>query len=482
MALLNLNLDRVAAAPALIGRYAQVFFAAWKERKRLAPVERNALERQFLPAALEIIETPSAALPRAVMWTIIVAACLSLLWSFLGRIDLVAVAHGKIISADKAKTIQAPETAIVKAIKVRDGQKIKAGDVLVELEVAGTATASETQRLLEGLQSAKLEMARYESLALNASGANVQAAWFAPPGSPTKSAEAERRLMHSQYQEHRTRLASMAAELVRREAELSSATELVAKLVATAPIVKKRADDYKDLLKQNYVSQHGWLEREQARLEQDQDLAFQQSRVNELKAAIQEARVRKTMAISEFERAALANKLDAEKRASQLEQELAKARTRQMQQVLIAPVDGTVQQLNIHTIGGVVQPTQALMVIAPTEYQTEVEAFIENKDVGFIREGQAAEVKVETFPFTKYGTLQGVVSIVSQDGVPDEKRGLLFQARVKLKQNSLNIDGKTVSLSPGMNVTAEISTGQRRVIDYFLDTVKKTVNEGLRER
>jgi hemolysin D len=145
-------------------------------------------------------------------------------------------------------------------------------------------------------------------------------------------------------------------------------------------------------------------------------------------------------------------------------------------------VDGTVQQLNIHTIGGVVQPAQALMVIAPTDYQSEVEAFIENKDVGFVREGQTVEVKVETFPFTKYGTLQGVVSIVSQDAVPDEKRGLLFQARVKLKQNTLDIDGKKIAMSPGMNVTAEISTGKRRVIDYFLDTVKKTVNEGLRER
>jgi hemolysin D len=475
-------MNRIAALPALLGRYSQVFFAAWKERKTLAPSERNALERQFLPAALEIIETPSPALPRAVLWTIIVAACLALLWSFLGRIDLVAVAQGKIISADKAKTIQAPETAVVKAIKVRDGQKIKAGDVLVELEVAGTATAAETQRLLEGLQAAKLEVARQESLARSANGASLQAVWTAPLASPPKAVEAERRLMESQYQEHRTRLASMEAEMVRREAELKSATELVTKLVATAPIAKKRADDYKDLLKQNYVSQHGWLEREQVRLEQDQDLAFQQSRVNELKAAIGEARARKAMATSEFERTALSNKLDAEKRAAQLQQELAKAQTRQRQQALTAPVDGTVQQLSIHTIGGVVQPAQALMVIAPTDYQSEVEAFIENKDVGFVREGQTVEVKVETFPFTKYGTLQGVVSIVSQDAVPDEKRGLLFQARVKLKQNSLDIEGKKIAMTPGMNVTAEISTGKRRVIDYFLDTVKKTVNEGLRER
>jgi hemolysin D len=269
MAAFNFGLGALVAFPALLGRYGQVLAAAWKERQSLAPSEHNTLERQFLPAALEIIETPSPALPRVVMWTIVVAACLALLWSFIGRIDLVAVAQGKVISADKAKTIQAPETAVVKAIKVRDGQKIKAGDVLVELEVAGTATAAETQRLLEGLQAAKLEMARQEGLARSAPGAGLQANWSAPTGSPGKMAEAERRLMQSQYQEHRTRLASMEAEMVRREAELKSASELVSKLVATAPIAKKRADDYKDLLKQNYVSQHGWLEREQARLEQD---------------------------------------------------------------------------------------------------------------------------------------------------------------------------------------------------------------------
>ena len=204
--------------------------------------------------------------------------------------------------------------------------------------------------------------------------------------------------------------------------------------------------------------------------------------MRELKAGIDEVRSRRESQIAEFERTAVNAKVDADKRAILLEQELVKNQTREKQQVLISPVDGTVQQLAVHTIGGVVTPAQALMVITPSEYDAEVEAVLENKDVGFVKVGQHAEVKVETFPFTRYGTLPGIVSYVSQDAAPDEKRGLLFQARVKLERASLRVDERDVALTPGMAVTAEISTGRRRVIDFFLDPVRKVANEGLRER
>jgi hemolysin D len=466
-------------------RHLQVLKASWRERHALVPAPRLALEKQFLPEALEILETPAPALARAVIWTIIVAASMGLAWAYFGKLDQVAVATGKVISAGRAKSIQAAETAVVKTIKVRDGQLVSAGEVLLELEVAGTATAAETLRLNQALAAARLEVSRNEALARNAKATSTPASLvLASPGTQASSAqvEAERRLMQSQYQEHRARLAGMAEEYSRREAELKSASELVAKLAATVPIAKKRAEDYKDLLKQNYVSQHGWLEREQARLEQEQDLAYQQSRANELLAALKETNSRRAIIVSEFERTALGNKLEAEKRAEQLQQELTKARTRQSQQVLTSPVAGMVQQLSTHTLGGVVQAAQTLMIIAPSDFEPEVEALIENKDVGFVRQGQTVKVKVETFPFTKYGTLAGVVTMVSQDAVPDEKRGLLFQARVKLNQHSLPVEGKLIAMQPGMNVTAEIATGKRRVLDYFLDAVRKAMDEGLRER
>ena len=140
------------------------------------------------------------------------------------------------------------------------------------------------------------------------------------------------------------------------------------------------------------------------------------------------------------------------------------------------------QQLAVHTVGGVVTAGQALLVLAPADDQTEVEAVLENKDVGFVKVGQRAEVKVETFPFTRYGTVAGTVSFVSNDAVDDEKRGPIFQARVKLDRATLKVDEREVTLTPGMAVSAEISTGKRRAIDFFLDPIRKTVSEGLRER
>jgi hemolysin D len=466
--------------PELLARYARVFAAAWKARRELSAAARTPLERQFLPAALEIMETPAPALARAVLWTIVAALVAALVWSLIGKIDLIAVAQGRVIAAGKAKVIQPAETAVVKRILVADGQTVKAGEVLIELEAAATATAAETARTREALTAARLESARYDALAGAASGAAP--ALRAPAGVPAGLAAAESRAMHSQYQEHRARLAAIDAEIHKRGAELASARELVAKLAQTVPIAQRRAQDYKNLMSQNFVSEHGYLEREQARIEQERDLAYQEARGRELAAAIEEARKRRASMVAEFERTVVNAKVDADKRAALLEQELVKARTREQQQTLVAPVDGTVQQLAVNTVGGVVTPAQTLLVVAPSDYQAEVEAILENKDVGFVKVGQRAEVKVETFPFTRYGTLTGTVSFVSQDAVPDEKRGLVFQARVKLDRGTLQVDDRAVTLTPGMAVSAEISTGRRRVIEFFLDPIRKTVSEGLRER
>jgi hemolysin D len=263
---------------------------------------------------------------------------------------------------------------------------------------------------------------------------------------------------------------------------VASVKELAAKLAETLPIAQRRAQDYKNLVEQKFLSQHLYLEREQVRIEQERDLAFQQARVRELGAAIEEARRRRDSMVAEFERAAVNAKVDADKRAALLEQELVKAQTRERQQILLAPVDGTVQQLSVHTVGGVVTPAQPLMVIAPSDYHAEVEAVLENKDVGFVKVGQRAEVKIETFPFTRYGTIPGTVSFVSQDAVPDEKRGLVFQARVKLDRPTIRVEEREVILSPGMAVSAEIATSRRRAIEFFLDPIRKVTSEGLRER
>src|SRR6185503_18450591 len=248
------------------------------------------------------------------------------------------------------------------------------------------------------------------------------------------------------------------------------------------PIIQSRLDIRKTLTEKELGSKLTYFETLQQLVEQQEELAVQKSRLKEAEAAVAAVRETRSQATAEYRRSLSEERAKAEQKANGLAQDLIKAEQKIRLQLLTAPVDGTVQQLAVHTVGGVVTPAQALMVIAPSDYQAEVEATLENKDVGFVKVGQRAEVKVETFPFTRYGTLGGTVSFVSNDAVNDEKRGPIFQARVKLDTAKIRVDERDVTLTPGMAVSAEISTGTRRVIEFFLDPIRKTTSEGLRER
>lgn len=256
----------------------------------------------------------------------------------------------------------------------------------------------------------------------------------------------------------------------------------IAKVEQTLPMTRQRAKDYKDLVAQQFASQHGFMEREQARVELEADLVSLRSKLKEVEAAIVETHSQLTELHAQTRRDAADRAMQAQLRAKSLEQELAKTDARGRQTRLTAPVDGTVQQLAVHTLGGVVTPAQSLMVIVPKGDALEVEAMIDNKDAGFVRAGQQARVKVETFQYTKYGTLDAEIASVSNDAIVDDKRGLLYSTRIRLKQSELNVDGARVPLSPGMAVTAEVKTGTRRPIEYFLSPLMQTADESLRER
>jgi hemolysin D len=248
------------------------------------------------------------------------------------------------------------------------------------------------------------------------------------------------------------------------------------------PIFRARAEDYKKLQQESFISRHGWLEKEQAYIEATRDLAAQEAKRREINASLLEGRRQRSALMAETRRATLDRLHQAEQKAGALAQDQIKAKNHESLMHLTAPVAGTVQQLAVHTVGGVVTPAQALLVVVPGGNPLEVEAFVENKDIGFVHAGQVAEVKVETFPFTKYGTLHGTVTQVSSDAIQDEKRGLIYAARVKLERPTLKVDGRTVNLSPGMAVTAEIKTGKRRVIEYFLSPLLQYGDESLWER
>ena len=460
-------------------RYVAIFKHVWAEREKLDSPIRKGHEAEFLPAALELQETPVSPAPRIVMWLLIAFVVIAVIWSIFGRIDVVATAQGKIIPSGGSKIIQPMETATVKAIHVRDGQHVKAGDVLVELDA--TTAAADVMRIGNDHLTTRLQAERSRAM-LASIETNKHPALPPLADVPANRRAHEQIILDGQYSEYQAKLASLDANIARREAELRSTQEVVRKLEQTVPIARQRAQDYKNLVDKNFVSNHGYLEKEQLRIEQEADLATQRSRIKELTAALNEGRSQRIALVAETRRITLDTLNEAEQKTTGNSQELVKAETRDKLMRLIAPVDGTVQQLAIHTVGGVVTPAQALMVVVPQDNTLEVEAFLENKDIGFVNAGQDAAVKVETFPFTKYGTIESKVIHVSNDAIQDEKRGLIYSTRVRLARATIAVEDKLINLTPGMAVTVEVKTASRRVIEYFLSPLMQYKDESLRER
>lgn len=470
---------RLQALADLLRRYAAALSHAWRHRAQMEPVERLPHEAQFLPAALSLQETPVSPAPRAAMWLLMVFALIALLWASFGRIDVVATAQGRVVPNDRTKTIQPFETATVKHILVSDGQQVKAGDMLIELDA--TTVQADKDRVQGDLAAARLQVARSQAMLL-VIDKGVEPALERPDQVTDAQFIEAKHLLSGQVSEYFARLTRIAAEVARREAELGSTQELVRKLEQTAPIAEQKARSFRILADQKFVSKHSYLEQEQVRIEQEADLATQRSRLKEIAAALLEVKGQRQELIAQTRHVALDSITDGQQKCAALEQEYLKAASRGKLMQLTSPVDGTVQQLAVHTIGGVVTPAQPLMVIVPRDNPLEVEAFIENKDIGFVKPAQEAEVKVETFQYTKYGTIHAKVISVSHDAINDEKRGLIYSTRVKMAKSTILVDGTQVNLSPGMAVSVEIKTGKRRVIEYFLSPLIQHTSESLRER
>lgn len=429
-------------------------------------------ETAFLPAALEIQETPPRPAGRAIIWIIVVFFVVTIVWASVGHVDIVAVAQGRIIPSGHSKVIQPLEIGTVSAIHVRDGQAVQAGDVLMELDAS--SAGADVARLEQELHMAEAELYRFSTLAR----------WAEDPATedrPMPGAAVDHLLL-SQWREFQQRLTVLQRERDRQIAEQGSAQRQVDKLRNILPIVTSRAVDQKSLADQKLLPKQQYLETEQARLETYHDLQTHKGRVAELQVAVQELDARVAYTQSEFLRQAQERREEARRRVSGARQELVKAKARQKAQTIIAPVSGVVQQLAIHSVGAIVTPAQELMILVPAGETLEVEAMLENKDIGFVKVGQATEVKVDAFPFTKYGSISGQIVDLSNDAIPDETRGLVYKARVRLADSGLMVNGERVALSAGMAVNIEAKTGVRSLIEYFLSPLLRYRDESIKER
>ena len=461
--------------------------------------DRHGEELAFLPAALEIVETPPSPIGRAIAATIALLFCVALAWSWWGTVDIVASAAGKIVPNGRTKVIQPFETGVVRAIHVQDGQAVKAGDVLVELDP--TVNAAERDHLQNDLLAEQLNVARMRA-ALGA-GDDHAADFVAPAGADPILVSTQRQLLLNQVTEHRAKIAALARQQAQKEAEQATTGATIHKLEAMIPVVQQRVDIRKTLMERELSSKITYYEILQLLVEQQEELRVQNSHLREAEAAVAAIRETRGQAVAEYRRSLSDELTKAEQKVSGLIQDLIKAERKTTLQRLAAPVDGVVQQLAIHTVGGVVTPAQALLVIVPSDSRLEIEAMVSNRDIGFVHAGQQAEIKIDTFNFTRYGLLHGDVLNVSQDAIirdqPQDRTGnrrlgaqndssepkgqeLNYSARISLDRTKMQVDDRMVDLSPGMAVTVEIKTGSRTILNYLLSPLLRYQQEVLHER
>ncbi|OGK77849.1 MAG: hypothetical protein A2X52_10095 [Candidatus Rokubacteria bacterium GWC2_70_16] len=430
-------------------------------------------DREFLPALLEIQDSPPSPLGVALGTVILALVAATAAWAYLGSLDVVAVARGRIIAAGHSKLIQPLESGLIRAIRVADGAVVRKGQLLVELDP--TASGADEARLGIEEMSARLHVARLRALLAG------EASFEAPPGAEAGLVALQRQLLSDQRQEQERRLEAAALAIQQRVSAVEGARANVERLEALVVMQTERARAYRTLLEREYVARMQYLEVEERRVDRVQELAMERQRLDRERAALGEAEKQSEVLESEFRRARLGELTEWEARAAALSQEVLKAARRRAVQRLVSPVDGVVQQLAVHTVGGVVTPGQQLMVVVPREARIEVEAWLENKDIGFVRPGQPVEIKVETFPFTRYGTVPGQVTSLSGDAVSVERLGLVYAARVSLERSVLRVDDRDVALAPGMAVTVEILIGRRRALDFFLSPLLRRTHEAFRE-
>jgi hemolysin D len=467
---------------------------------RRSPAHRRAAELEFLPAALEIMETPASPAGRLMMSVIVLLVMVAVAWACIGKLDIIAVANGRLIPAGNVKMIQPFEIGVVKRIAITEGDHVRAGDVLVELDP--TMTEADIGKIARDLMQARLDAAR-----LSAQLADDESAFIVPSGADPELVDAQRRQLRTELAHHRAKLDGIDQQIKAKTSERDEAKANVQKIDATLPLLQEKVSMYKQLADQKLTSKVNLIESERQLFEAIHTRVATEHHVEGAVAQIAALMHQWKQTEEELRDQDMKDLAKANQTAAQQSQDEIKARQRTGLQTLRAPVDGTVEQISVHTIGGVVTPAQTLMVVVPDESRLEVEAILPNREVGFVEVGQPAEIKVEAFNYTRYGLLRGNVRLIGRDtlrsarpsdaadkdpfagkqtSADQEKnspeRESSYMVRIALNETTIDTEVGKMQLGPGMGVTAEIKTGQRRVIEYVLSPILRYRHDSLRER
>lgn len=487
--------ERMSERFPALARHWAIFKTSWRMQDEADAVAKPRTDHEFLPAALEIVERPPSPGWRWLMLSLCGLFVIGLAWSIIGKVDVIATATGKVVPSGNVKIIQPIEIGYVRAIHVKNGQHVKAGDLLIELD--STLAGAEAAQASTNMLTSEVVAARNAALLAHVDGRAAR--FVAPHGTSAEVAQTQAAFVRTAIAEYEGERASLVQQRAQHSAELTGALAEVAKLEKTLPIVEKQLAAREELAEKGYFSKIRLLEYEQLKVEHEQNIAVQRARAEQAGAAIRDIDAQLVRLRGTFGKSAVAELSESQEKLGIAREEVTKAERRTAFQQLRAPVSGTVQQLVVNTVGGVVQPAQPLMIIVPDNAEAVVEAHILNRDIGFIREGQKVRVKLEAFPFTDYGIVPGVVESISRDAVelpaqrasqngegegsaPPSPQGLVYSARIRLLKRTIRVAGRDQIIGPGLAVQAEIKTGERRIIQYLLSPIAQTLDEAGRER
>jgi len=460
-------------------RHLKVIGKAWaaeSARRKTDRVQRE--ETDFLPAALEVMETPPSPVGRIVLWLIMAAAISALLWACLSKVDEVAVAEGRLVPRGRLRTVEASVQGIIQSINVREGQHVNSGDVLIALDpMEQTADA---RSATVDLATAALIKAR--DMAILSYGTGGSGTFVAPAGASPEAVAAERALVQARISEYRSKMASLEQRRLAAMAAVDSTQAEISKLQQTLPLLKEQYDSEQGLAKEGFGARQKLLQTQQAYISARQDLEVQQSHLHEGMAQVASIRADEAQARQEFLGSAAQERAEAESNVAERSETLAKANDRKARMTLMAPVSGTIQEVTITTIGETPEIGKPLVTLVADGDELVAEGLLLNRDAGFVHEGQPVTIKLDAYPFTRYGVIRGIVEHVSPDATVDEKRGLVFPIRVRITQPNLTVNGHPALLSAGMSASLEVVTGKRQVIEYLWSPVAKAVKEAGRER
>ena len=461
----------------VLKKHWDILVAAWVQESASKKERVKYKQEEFLPAALEILEKPASPLWRAIMWTIIAFFLTAVIWSFLGRVDVVSTARGKTLPRENVKVVQASEAGVVQAIHVANGVHVKSGDLLIELD-ATNAAADHAQAEAQ-LAIAEIALASSEALLRFIEG---DPPVFKSPVLDEATVRRQQAFINSQVAEFEAQHNTLSKLREERTADIAVVRGQAEKLRLILPMIREQVETMEILAKQGYISRLLLLEQRERLVSMEQDLVVARDKIAKANAAFDATNRQIDQIRAEFRKTVLADLTEAQARVRLAREDINKANLRHTLQSLKAPVDGVVQQLAVHTIGGVVEPAKVLMVVVPGKGELVVEALVLNKDISSVEEGNIAEVKLDAVPFTKHGTITGTVEYISNDAINDENLGLVYHARIKLARQSILVNGHDVNLSPGMLATVEVKTGKRRLIEYLLSPLLRYRDEAFRER